>query len=116
MAQLARIELTQIERGDLERVARAEKLPFREVQRARMVLYAAEGLSDSQIAARLDCTRESVGKWRRRFERNRIDGLRDQPRAGRPRRFPPGTGRPGQGDRLRAAGPARPAAVTFQPR
>lgn len=105
-----RISLSEEERAVLERRARAEKLPFQDVQRARIVLYAAEGLHDTEIAARLDTTAGIVGKWRRRFFDDRLDGLKDKPRAGRPRRFPPGAGRRGQGDRLRAADHARPAA------
>jgi hypothetical protein len=49
-----RVELSGEERSELERIARAEKRPWREVQRARIVLYAAEGKSDVEIAARLD--------------------------------------------------------------
>ena len=93
----------------LERVARAEKLAFQDVQRARIVLYAADGLADTEIASRLDTSAGLVGRWRRRFAVERLDGLKDKPRAGRPRRFPPGAGRRGQGDRVRAAGNARPA-------
>jgi hypothetical protein len=105
-----RIELTEDERATLERTARAEKLPFQQVQRARIVLYAAEGLHDTEIAARLDTSSGLVGRWRRRFAELRLEGLRDKPRSGRPRRFPPGAGRRGQGDRVRVAGHARPTA------
>jgi hypothetical protein len=68
MAHLAqhRIELTEQERVELTRRAPAEKLPFQEVQRARIVLYASEGLADTEIAGRLDTTAGIVGKWRRR--------------------------------------------------
>ncbi len=104
------IELSGDERGELERIARAEKLPWRDVQRAKIVLYAADGGADTEIAARLDTSAGVVGRWRRRFFAERLDGLKDKPRAGRPRRFPPGAGRRGQGDRVRAAGRARPAA------
>jgi len=45
----------------LERRARAEKLPFQDVQRARIVLYAAEGMHDTEIAAKLDTIAESGG-------------------------------------------------------
>lgn len=82
-----RIELSQAERVELVRIARAEKRPWQEVQRARIVLYAAEGLHDTEIAARLDTTAGIVGKWRRRFFHDRLDGLKDKPRAGRPRRW-----------------------------
>lgn len=104
------IELTDEEQVGLERRAREVTAPWREVQRARMILYAAEGLADTEIAARLDCHPEIVSRWRRRFCEQRIDGLQDKPRTGRPRRFPPGAGRRGQGAGLRAAGDARPAA------
>lgn len=110
------IELSADERSELERRAGTPTLPWREVQRARLILYAAEGMQDKEIAARLDCHPEIVSKWRRRFCEQRLDGLRDKPRAGRPRRFPPGAGRRGQGGRLRAAGHPRPAAVALHAR
>jgi hypothetical protein len=110
-----RIELSEDERAELERRARAEKLPFQEVQRARIVLYAAEGLHDTEIAARLDTSPGLVGRWRRRFAEQRVEGLKDRPRSGRPRRFPPGAGRRGQGDRLRAARQPRAPALALQP-
>jgi helix-turn-helix protein len=108
-----RIELSEEQRGGLVRVARAEKLPWQEVQRARILLYAAEGLHDTEIAGRLDTTAGIVGKWRRRFAVEGMDGLKDKPRAGRPRRFPPAAGRRGQGDRVRAADHARSAAESL---
>jgi hypothetical protein len=105
-----RIELTEQERAELEALAGRLTAPFRQVQRARIVLYAADGLQNKEIAARLDTAPEVVAKWRRRFCERRLEGLTDKPRAGRPRRFPPGRGRSGQGDRLRAApGSGRPA-------
>ena len=86
MARPARhqIELTDAERRVLQRTARAEKLPFQDVQRARIVLYAAAGVSDIEIASRLDTSAGLVGRWRRRFAEHRLEGLRDQPRPGRP--------------------------------
>lgn len=117
MARPARhkIELSDEERRQLERMARAEKRQWREVQRARIVLYAAAGRSDVEIAARLDTSAGIVGRWRRRFFEERLEGLKDRPRAGRPRRFPPGADRRGQGDRLRAAGQRRSAALALHP-
>jgi hypothetical protein len=105
------IELIDEERAELERRAREVTAPWREVQRARMILYADEGLADTEIAARLDCHPEIVSRWRRRFCEQRIDGLKDKPRTGRPRRFPPGAGGRGEGAGLRAAGDAWVAAV-----
>ncbi|MCA1678715.1 MAG: helix-turn-helix domain-containing protein [Actinobacteria bacterium] len=107
------IELSADERAELERRAVTVTLPFRVVQRARIVLYAAEGMQDIDIAARLDCSPDSVARRRRRFCAERLDGLEDQARSGRPRRFPPATGRRGQGDRVRAAAQPRPAAVAL---
>ena len=83
------IELSADERDELERRAREVTAPWRDVQRARMILYAAEGMADIEIAARLDCHPDSVSIRRRRFCAERLDGLQDKPRAGRPRRFPP---------------------------
>jgi hypothetical protein len=105
-----RIELSEQERCKLERVGRSETMAFRDLQRARIVLYAAEGLHDTEIAVRLDTSAGIVGKWRRRFAEQRLDGLKDKQRAGRPRRFPPAAGRRGQGDRVRVAAGARAAA------
>jgi transposase len=105
-----KIDVSEQERVVLERRARAEKLPFKDVQRARIVLYAAEGLHDIEIAARLDTSPGLVGRWRRRFAELRLEGLKDKPHAGRPRRFSPAAGRRGQGARVRAAGPLWAAA------
>jgi hypothetical protein len=49
------IELTAGEQRELERRAQTPTLPFRDVQRARLILYAAEGLQDREIAVRVDC-------------------------------------------------------------
>src|SRR3954452_22891881 len=104
------IELSADERDELERRAREDTAPWRDVQRARMILYAAEGMADIEIAARLDCHPDSVSSRRRRFCGEGLDGLQDKPRSGRPRRFPPGAGRRGRRGRLRVAGPPRAAA------
>jgi DNA-directed RNA polymerase specialized sigma24 family protein len=103
------ITLSDQERSELERVAALQKAPHRDVQRAKLVLYAAEGHSNVEIAARLDMSAKNVGRWRRRFRERRLDGLADAERAGRPRRFPPGRDHRGQGRRLRAPERGRPA-------
>ncbi|MGH2946106.1 MAG: helix-turn-helix domain-containing protein [Solirubrobacteraceae bacterium] len=108
-ARLTEITLSAEERSELERVAGLQKAPHRDVQRAKLVLYAAEGLSNVEIAARLDMSPKNVGRWRRRFREQRLEGLKDKQRAGRPRRFPPSADRRGQGDRLRAAERGRAA-------
>ena len=60
-------ELTQAERAELERVVRRRKSSQRLAQRARIVLLAAEGLTDVAIAKKLRINRETAGCWRRRF-------------------------------------------------
>jgi hypothetical protein len=57
------IELSADERTELERRAGTPTLPWREVRRARLILYAAAGLQDKEIAGRLDCHPEIVSKW-----------------------------------------------------
>jgi transposase len=64
-------------------------LPYFEVMRARMILLAAEGLQNDEIAARLNTRREVVSKWRKRFFYERLPGLEEHSRPGRPRAFPP---------------------------
>jgi transposase len=54
-----------------------------------MILYAEEGLSNDEIARRLDARREVVSLWRKRFFVERLAGLEEQARPGRPRTFPP---------------------------
>jgi hypothetical protein len=105
-----RIELSDEDRLELERRASALTLPFRVVQRARLILFAAEGMIDKEIALRCGCHPQVVSKWRRRFCEQGIEGLKDRPRAGRPRRFPPGAGRRGRRGGMRAARSVRPAA------
>src|SRR3954453_8623392 len=114
MASSVEITLSEEERVELERRAAGLTLSYRDVQRAKVVLYAAEGLSNVEIAGRLEMCSKVVGQWRRRFREQRLAGLQDQPRSGRPRRFSPGRGRAGQGDRVRAAHDAWAAAVALQ--
>jgi hypothetical protein len=86
---LYRIELTDEERAVLESVARSYTLPYWQVTRAQMVLMAPDGLRNDQIAARLRCRRDVVSQWRKRFFEQRVAGLEDRPRRGRPPTFPP---------------------------
>jgi hypothetical protein len=84
------IALTGKERRQLEARARQYTLPYRDVIRAKIVLLAAEGLGNDQIAARLDTRREIVSKWRKRFFEEGVTGLEERPRRGRPTVFSPG--------------------------
>ena len=74
---------------ELEARARRYTSSYSEVVRARIVLYAAEGLGNDEIAARLDTPRQVVSKWRKRFFDQRLAGLTDLPRGGRPPSFSP---------------------------
>jgi transposase len=79
------IELSQDEREALERNVRRRKSAHSLSQRSRIVLLAAEGLTDGAIAERVGLGRGTVGIWRNRFSRERLEGLLDEPRVGRPR-------------------------------
>ena len=83
------IELSEDERTRLDELARKYTSPYRDVLRARIILYAAQGLSNDVIAARLDTPRQIVSKWRKRFFEQRLPGLDEQPRGGAPARFSP---------------------------
>ncbi len=94
------IRLRKTERATLEAMARRYTSSYREVIRARIVLYAAEGLGNDQIAARLDTPRQIVSKWRKRFFEQRLAGLEELERRGRPARFSPQRGGRDQGPRV----------------
>jgi transposase len=83
------IELSAEERRTLEAIARKYTSPYRDVIRAKIALYAADGLANDQIAARLDTPRQVVSKWRKRFFEERLAGLEERSRRGRPARFSP---------------------------
>lgn len=91
------ISLTRSERDALQALSRKYTAPYRDVVRAKVVLYAALGLGNEEIAARLDLPRQIVGKWRKRFFLERMDGLDELPRDGRPSRFSPQNCGRGQG-------------------
>jgi hypothetical protein len=83
------ITLSSEESGILEEKARRYTLPYYQVLRAQMILLAAEGLRNDQIASRTNTRREVVSMWRKRFFYERLAGLEERPRPGRPRVFPP---------------------------
>ena len=83
------IVLSKEEKEKLESIAQKYTAPYFSVIRAKIVLLAAQELSNDQIAAKLDMPRQIVSKWRKRFFEERLEGLSDHPRSGRPARFSP---------------------------
>ena len=83
------IFLSDEEKSRLQAIARRYTSPYRDVVRARIVLYAAQGLPNDEIAARLDTPRQIVTKWRKRFFEAGLAGLEEASRSGRPARFSP---------------------------
>jgi hypothetical protein len=91
------IVLSAAEEQELRRRTRQYTLPYYAVQRARMILLAAQGWENKEIAVHLHTRREVVSMWRKRFFEERLAGLEELPRPGRPRAFPPRRGGSGQG-------------------
>jgi transposase len=81
------IVLTADERSTLEGWVRSGTTEQRLVERARVVLLAAAGIASRAIARELGCGRGVVSKWRLRFARDRLAGLGDAPRSGKPRTY-----------------------------
>ena len=79
------IELTDAERAELEGLASRRATAQGLAERARVVLACAGGMRNQEVASLLDVCSHTVGKWRRRFAEQRVDGLRDAPRPGAPR-------------------------------
>lgn len=91
------IVLSPAEAQELQRRASRYTLSYFQVVRAQMIVLAAQGLSNQEIANRLRTRREVVCLWRKRFFEQRLEGLEERPRPGRPRAFPPRGGRRNQG-------------------
>ena len=83
-----RIVLSAEEKEHLEAISRKYTSSYCDVVRAKVVLFAAQGLQNKEIGKRLDVPRQIVSKWRKRFCGEGLAGLRGRPRRGRPRFFP----------------------------
>lgn len=79
------VVLNKVERSELTALAGRRKTAQGMAMRARIVLACAEDLQSKQVAAKLGVTEATVGKWRGRFAKKRLDGLYDEPRSGTPR-------------------------------
>ena len=82
-----RIELTDDERAQLEAWERRRSSAQALALRSRIVLAAADGPNNTEIARKLGIAVSSVRKWRNRFAEHRLDGLTDEPRPGQPRKI-----------------------------
>lgn len=87
---VAPITVSPPERERLENWSRRRKTEQALALRARMVLLCAAGESNTAVAQQLQVTKQTVGKWRKRFVERRLDGLLDEPRPGAPRRITDG--------------------------
>ena len=85
--RLGELKLTMEEHNQLVEWTRRHKTSQALVLRSRIVLACAQGADNSEVARRCRVTRQTVGKWRRRFLEQRIDGLLDEPRPGAPRKL-----------------------------
>jgi len=84
-----RVRIAPPVRQKLQALANSTKAEHRLVLRARIVLLAASGITNAEIARRMGCSEDTVRKWRRRFaENSRLDSLKDRPRSGRPNVIP----------------------------
>lgn len=79
------VVLSGDERCFLESQFRRHKAPRSLSDRCRMILLCADGLASKEVARQMGVHEHTVGKWRRRFVRERIEGLTDEYRPGRPR-------------------------------
>ena len=78
------IKLTSEQRQQLQTAARSRSMPLRVVERAQIILLAAEGLRNDEIALRLSTSRFKVSRWRERYARQGFTGIeKDAPRPGR---------------------------------
>jgi transposase len=84
-SKLTPLNLTEAERRVLAGWARSRKTPQALAMRSRIVLACNAGGTNSEVAAALGTSRDMVSTWRSRFLRDRLDGLSDAPRPGRPR-------------------------------
>jgi transposase len=87
-AHVRTVEVPEADRRELQRRARSKGAPAREVERARIVLLAADGMPGKEIAGIVGCAEPTVVTWRRRYAASGLAGLVDLPRPGKPSSLP----------------------------
>jgi len=104
-AKKARLKVTldREQRMVLEEIARTLTYPYRDVQRARLILWLANGMAQAEVSRRIGLRRRIVRKWAERFVERGLLGLADAPRSGRPPRFSPDRDHAPDQARVRAA-------------
>lgn len=81
------IHLSDGERDELQGLTRKRKIDAGLKQRAQIILLAADGMKNGDIAEEVGTSGNTVGKWRRRFAADGLAGLYDSPRCGAPRKY-----------------------------
>src|SRR2546421_3950689 len=94
-AHVRTVNVPEADRRELSRRARDRGAPAREVERARIVLLAADGVPGQQIAAMVGCAEGTVVTWRGGCAERGLAGPADLPRAGKAPPLPPGPRGPG---------------------
>jgi len=84
-----KIYLSHEEQKLLEEISKKYTSPYNIIMRAKIILFASKNLNNKQIGEKLDLPRQIVSKWRKRFFNERLPGLQERPRHGRPRDFSP---------------------------
>ena len=87
-AHVRTVNVPEADRRELQRRARDKGAPAREVERARIVLLAADAVPGKQIAAMVGCAEGTVVTWRGRYAERGLAGLADLPRSGKPSPLP----------------------------
>jgi transposase len=86
-AHVRTVEIPEPDRRELQRRARSKGAPAREVERARIVQLAGDGVPGRQIAAQVGCAKPAVVSWRGRYAESGLAGLEDLPGRAAPRRY-----------------------------
>src|SRR3954467_6543839 len=87
-AHVRTVEIPEADRRELERRVRDKSAPARVVERARIVLLAADEVPDKEIATIVGCAEGTVVTWRGRYAEHGLAGLEDLPRPGKPAQLP----------------------------